>query len=198
MLGKVRKVIMISFLLCMCASNAAAPKLKNQLNGYAIGKELHSFIFSHLKKGDVVIELGSGVSTKLLSQKFKVYSVENDKEFLEKNWDYLNSSDNTKLIYAPIIETSPNRYWYDPEVLKKELPTSSRLVLVDGPHWTIGRYCFIDYLSLFQNTDYIVFDDVHRFEELRLMTEVAKKLGKKYKAYRDGNKTFGVIFLKTK
>lgn len=183
------------FLLFGCCSIQAGPTpvLKDGFGKWAIGKELYQFILDHVKEGDTIVELGSGYSTKVLSNHFHVHTVEHNKEFLDVNRAFMDSGRYpVHFILAPIVTLQDERQWYDPDILKQSLPKKSRLVVVDGPLGKIGRYSFIDYLHLFK-TDYIVLDDLDRPDELKLLKDIARKLKKRYRIH-NCKKPFGYIY----
>lgn len=153
----------------------------------------HDYIISNLAVGLKVLEFGSGEGTQLLLDAgLKVVSVEHDKAWLGKV--------QTDYIYAP-IEPFKNKYyreetgWYSLEVLKKELPTDYDLILVDGPPRSEGRGGFDLYFDelQFKRDVPIVFDDVHRLWEFRLMGNIGRKLGRNPVIHVQGDRWFGVV-----
>ena len=192
-----RFVFLFNFVLfCLSGTSFLNANLEQGFGAWAIGEDLYKFILSNVKEGETIVELGSGYSTKILSDHFQVYTVEHDKKFLKKNQKYMDSGKYpVHFILAPIVSLENGRNWYNPNILKKSLPKKSSLVLVDGPFGRIGRYSFHDYLQLFSNTDFIIFDDANRSKEKILIEAVSKKLGKPYKLY-GAPKTFAVICLK--
>jgi len=151
-------------------------------NSWSISEELFNYIRLVLPQGKTILELGSGWSTGQLCKYYTVYSVEHDKEWLNKY--------ESNYIYASIVGD-----WYDIKSLEKELPEEYDLILVDGPiakFWP--RDGFYTNLYLFNTDVIIIFDDVDREDEYNLMLNVSKKIKRKYKVFRDSfGKEFGVI-----
>ena len=159
--------------------------------GMAISQELYKYINDTLPKGSTILELGSGFGTGELAKTFTMFSIEHDKAWVNKF--------NSTYIYATIKQYTdqeipygrPN--WYDIEVLKKEMPESYDLILIDGPLGKIGREGFHGFLNLFNTEAVMIFDDIGRDGERILMEKVAEALQKDYKKYGTGPKAFGVI-----
>lgn len=135
-----------------------------------------------LLSGGVILELGSGYGTKILSERYTMYSIEH-------NDSWLNKYDST-YIHAPIIDG-----WYDVDVLRNELPIGYDLILIDGPPTTISpqiRTGFLKNISLFNTDAIMVFDDVNRSSERWLTEQVSELVNRKLTIYGD-NKQFAVI-----
>lgn len=157
-----------------------------KLGGWAIQESCYAFIKSILPEGSTILELGSGLGTGYLSQHYTMYSIENYYDWIDKY--------NSTYIYAPIKSydnewaapelpgehNQPQTGWYDPELVKNNLPDHYDLILVDGPNGLFGRGGFLKHLDLFNTNVPIVFDDVNRDPELQLMIKVSEKLNKKY------------------
>lgn len=158
----------------------------SNLGGWAIQESCYNFIKQILPEGKTILELGSGLGTDYLSKHYKMYSIENYKEWINKY--------NSTYIYAPIKmyndewttpdlpgEGSPKQIgWYDPEIVKNNLPVDYDLILVDGPNGSFGRGGFLKHLDWFNTNVPMVFDDINREPDRLLMVEVAKKIGKPY------------------
>jgi hypothetical protein len=156
------------------------PVLKGSFGEWSISKTLFDIIDKMLEPGDKILELGSGWGTGQLIKKFKVFSVEDNK-------DFLNIYD-TNYIHAPIVKVKNNLFpkdkgWYDAEVLKKSLPEDYNLILVDGPWGQIGRGGFAKYLDLFREDVPIIIDDVQREEEMALVKFIEQKRKVRKKIY---------------
>ena len=168
----------------------------NEFGGWAIEKACFDFIRSFASEGSSVIELGSGYSTKALSQYYRVTSIEHDSDFLHKHQnEFSQGKFSVELILAPLVKIPSGGVWYDPTKVAAKLPHFSRLVLVDGPPAIFGREGLLEHLPLFQNTDAFIFDDVNRPSEFLLLSQVASALNKKFDVIKGRKKEFGVILL---
>jgi hypothetical protein len=154
---------------------------KENLEGWAISNELHQWILNNIPKNSTILEFGSGTGTIELCKDYKVYSVEHNKEWLDKS--------DSNYIYAPIINYEEYR-WYDIDVLKTKLPNSYDLILIDGPPGNIGREGFFHNSVMFNRDIPLIFDDTHRQPEKDLALKFAHHLGKKITHHNYPNKSF--------
>lgn len=150
---------------------------------WSVCEKLYSYILDILPDGSTMLELGSGWASEELSKHYTVWSVEHDKEWLNKY--------DTNYIYAPI-----EKGWYSTEHLKKQLPEQYSLLLVDGPPGSIGRGKFLDNIDLFKTNIPIIFDDINRPAEYELMDKVAQLLKRDPELFECGKKRFGVLLPK--
>ena len=156
-------------------------KIVRNFGAWSIDQKLFDYIRSILQAGKTILELGSGWASGQFSKFYTLYSVEHDSRWLGKY--------DTNYIYAQI----KNR-WYDPEILKRELPNEYDLILVDGPTGSIGRSGFYTHLDLFKKDVPIIFDDIDRKPEYALMILVAQKLNRDVVIYQSSQtKKFGVL-----
>ena len=144
---------------------------------------LQEYIRKILPNGKTILELGSGHATNLLSENYKMYSIEDNLNWVNRyNSTYLHvpikKYDTT---WTPPDLTGPNNSWYDPNILEQKLTKDIQydLLLVDGPSGLFGRGGFLKHLDLFNTNVPIIIDDIHR-EERDLMIAVANKLNKSY------------------
>jgi|TARA_B100000530_G_C15631833_1_gene358577 hypothetical protein len=145
-------------------------KIIRVYGSYSVDRELIDQMIKLVPSG-TLLELGSGRATEIFSKYYKVYSVEENPEWLNKY--------NSTYIHAPIKEG-----WYDTDILEKELPKNYEVILIDGPTSpeSLGRQKirqeFLTNLHLF-NTDSIIFvDDIHREPEAHLLDSLSEKLGR--------------------
>lgn len=129
---------------------------------WSIDKIVYDWIEKNLPQGSTILELGSGNSTQALKDKWKVFSV-------EENIDWVNKFHNN-YIHAPIKDN-----YYDIEILEAKLPKKYDLLLVDGPAYG-DRNQMLKHFSLF-NMDtsgcrYVIFDDVERPNDLQTYRQV--------------------------
>lgn len=158
----------------------------NNLGKWAIQESCYNFIREILPDGKTILELGSGLGTDYLSKHYTMFSIENYPEWVNK---YKSS-----YIYAPIkkyndIWTAPDLPgegtdkqigWYDPELIKGNLPDHYDMILVDGPNGMFGRGGFLKHIDLFNTVVPIIFDDINREAEYQLMIQVSKLIGRPY------------------
>jgi hypothetical protein len=169
-------------------------RLRSALNVLKLedtGRGFHDFIFEHLPKGKTILELGSGDgSMRLVEAGYTVYSVEH-------NDAWMNRHKSVNYIHAPLKEHKQVKgfgkvIWYDPSYLK-DLPEYD-LLIVDGPPGCEGRAGFLKYKELFNLDVPIVFDDLQRIDECRLVQKFAARLKRPFYASTiHGSSVYGVI-----
>ena len=127
------------------------------------------FIKKTIPLGSNIIELGSGHGTRELVKNYKVYSIEQNKKWI----GYVPESN---YIYAPLKGN-----WYDPDIIKSNIPLKYSAILIDGPQGK-GRMGFMENLSLFSllNEVPIIIDDANRNEEKELLIALSSFLKKPY------------------
>jgi hypothetical protein len=158
---------------------------------WSIDENLFNFIREYLPNGKTILELGSGEGTAELVKYYSVISIEHDEEWLNK---YHN-----RYIHAPLkphkeIGKHEGKIWYNARVLERELPNLEYdLLLVDGP--PISRAGLVKYWDLFRHDVPVLFDDVNRFRDWRIICSIAARLDKPFTVYpsSDKEKQFGVI-----
>lgn len=147
----------------------------DKFGGSGITYELFEWMITNIPLGSTVLELGAGhVSTKFLSEKYKLYSVEDKLEFIG------NYSSN--YIYAP-IDISIN--WCNVASLKDHLPSSYDCILVDGPTGEGNRYGFLTNIDLFKKDIPIIVDDTWREGERKLLIDLSEKLKRSYVSFEN-------------
>ena len=170
------------------------------LGGWAIEKIMVYWINQNIPKGSTILELGSGYGTASLVEKHKVYSV-------EQNLEWVNKIVGSNYIYAP-LKNYGNYLWYDDSFIEKIKKIDYKLLLIDGPtepsDWIDGKYDFIrngilERINLFYNGSIIIVDDIERPEDLNLAKKLCSLLNKKsYNVGRNvlfmkGGKSFAII-----
>lgn len=145
-------------------------------------------------EGPIILELGSGLGTSKLVDLFgheMVFSIEQNEEWLNKYHD--------NYIYAPLKEHKPiknhdGNLWYDARVLERELPKIDYdIILVDGPCPPGGRAGLTKYFDLFKHDVPIVFDDLHRYRDFKIIKSISGRLEKPFTVYGWSEKNWGVI-----
>ena len=133
--------------------------------GSGISESMYKWIKDHLPSGSHILELGSGdVSTKYLSELYRLTSVEDKAEFLNRHPSHY--------IHAPLVNG-----WFDTAVLETQLPRDYDLILVDGPVGSEPRAGFIKNLGLFKTNVPIIVDDTWREVEKQMAVDLAVELG---------------------
>ncbi len=95
---------------------------KIKWGGSGIAECLFRFIANKIPEGSIVVEIGSGAcSTPALSSIYKLYSIED-------NPNYINKYKSSIYIKAPL-----KNGWYDRNIVSKHMPKKCALVFVDGP-----------------------------------------------------------------
>lgn len=139
-----------------------------EFGGSGIVEELYEWITKNIPFGSTIVEFGAGdVSTRALCEKWTLFSVENNPQWIGR-W-------NSNYIYAPIVNG-----WFDIDILKKELPLSYSLLIVDGPTavGSADRSYILDHLDMIRKDVPIVIDDTWRDQEKYLASIMAVKMGK--------------------
>lgn len=140
-----------------------------------------------LPKGGTILEIGTGKGTRLLTSRWKVYSVEHNPAW------HVSKSTLIKVPLLAVEKTVPrdnvefwNRFprasrWYHPEILKEKLKgISYDLILVDGPPndpRRIGMWWY--YPLIFDTSVPVVVDDVHREYDWQVAVKIAETKGVK-------------------
>jgi len=151
-----------------------------------------------------ILELGSGFSTQWFTDQLHfVTAIEHDPLFI-------NIVPGVTYIHAPIELYGPDNPfpasiqkrtgnqvgWYNRAILKENLADKDwHLIFVDGPPNNFGRAGFFINLDIFNTNCPIVFDDMHRINDLYIAQRCAQKLQRKLTIHNDRNnkRPFGVI-----
>ena len=140
---------------------------KVTFEGAGIPQEMYEWISTQIPENSNILEFGAGyASTKALSSKFNLYSVEHDPKFLgiyESNY-----------IHAPL---DPKYGWYNTKHLEGVTQLFPKLVLIDGPPGTGKRFGILKNLNLIEGAEFIVVDDTNRPSERLLVELLAEQLG---------------------
>ena len=145
-------------------------KIIRVYGSYSVDRELIDQMRNIVPSG-TLLEFGSGRATEIFSKHYKVYSVEENSEWLNK---YAST-----YIHAPIKDG-----WYDRTILEKELPDNYDVILVDGPTSpeSLGRQNirqqFLTHIDLFNTKVPIFVDDIHREAEASLLDSLSNELGR--------------------
>lgn len=142
-------------------------------------RSFHYWLLENLKENSTVLEFGSGEGTKLLTEKFKVTSIEHD-------LSYLNLDEKSNYIHAELKDN-----WYDVSKLQN-LNYLFDAIVVDGPPGHIGRYKLLDNLNLFNFNTNIIVDDINRKAEMLIFKQLIKD--REYSLFMGEDRFFGVIY----
>ena len=162
------------------------------LDDWSITKECFDKIVEILPFGSTILEIGSGNSTKILSQFYKMISIESNIEWMNKyNSDY---------IYVPSKKYTSELFgettWLDVDSLKSSLDGKKyNLLIVDAGFDRIGIY---DNLDLFNTNVPIIFDDTMCDAYLKCANLTANKLNKKCTTYHCAVNKYAVTWFNGK
>jgi hypothetical protein len=131
------------------------------LGGWSFEQELFDFVRTTLPDNSIILELGSGYGTHVLSKHYTMYSIEHNEKFIGKY--------KSTYIFAPM-----KRYWYDRDLVEGNLPEKYDMILVDGPIGTDSknRIGFWENIDLFNTNVLMIFDDTNRDGERMLFQKV--------------------------
>ena len=108
--------------------------------------DLLFWIINNISQKKTILEFGSGNATVTLSKFFKMISVEENIEFVEKVKEACPSDSPIKFIHAPV--GSPSE-WYDAQTIKEQLSTQKYdVIIIDGPAYG-SRTEFLNNLDIF-------------------------------------------------
>jgi hypothetical protein len=158
--------------------------------GISISDKLFDYIRQNLAEGSTILELGSGWATGQLAKYYIMNSVEHDPVFLNEY--------ESNYIYCPLkehkeIKNHPTTLWYNADILRSKVEgLKYDLLLVDGPPGT--RSGFFKYFDMFDSEAIMIFDDLQRTCERKVLNSIASRLKRPYVVYGSGEgKTFGVL-----
>jgi len=152
--------------------------MKDIEEDYALQPAIYDVIGKLLPNGGTVLELGSGHGDAKLVEKYTVYAVEHD-----ENW--LDVTPGVEYIHAPIGRIKPTKWhpdqnkWYDSDIIKNRITNLKYgLLIVDGPPANIGRGGFLKYRDCFDSDAPVIVDDINRYEEWKIMKVLANRWNK--------------------
>lgn len=143
--------------------------------------------------GSTILELGSGEGTRILSEFYKMKSIEEEPTYVNKY--------KSTYFYVPIVsvkgkyaEFPEDKIWYDETMFKLAMKRAGQFdcLLVDGPKGYRGGL-YYNFKQLDLSNKLIIFDDVHDQQHFHLMELIAKDLNKSYEIVEDGKKKVGII-----
>lgn len=145
-------------------------------NSWSLHPNTYLLIDKLLKPGQTILELGSGESTRILSEKYNVISIEHDEKYIGVHKSHY--------IYAPLKPIKPTAEfpfcaeWYDSDVIKREVPNLKYdLMIIDGP--IAGTRCGLrKYHDLFNFDVPVIMDDSQRDYVWKLLVIVSRPYAK--------------------
>jgi len=152
-------------------------------DGWGLCPEAFVEIDKILTNGNVILELGSGAGTEVLSRKYKMISIEDDPEFIGKY--------NSQYLSVPLVKYEIEKFpfmweffkddshWYDPFILKEKLADLQKydLLLIDGPKGYRGG--LLSNLHLFDISNIkVLVDDTHDLFHLKIAEVISDKTGR--------------------
>lgn len=138
-----------------CCKGQTKSRSMQKLGGWSIDPEVYSFIRETLPDNSIILELGSGLGTDVLSQHYKMHSIEHNLKFVGKY--------NSSYIHAPMLGK-----WYDRTKIEGNLPKKYDMILIDGPVGSESNYRigFWENIDLFNTDVLMIFDDTNRPEKI--------------------------------
>jgi len=157
--------------------------MKNKnLNDWAISDETFYWLNENLPPGSTILEFGSGTGTIELTKNWKVYSVEQDMQ-------WVGLAENSTYIHAPLKDG-----WYDKDIVFNSIPDKYDLILVDGPGGSDYRPGIDKYWDKFNTDVPIIFDDTHRSKDRDHAIHVAGLLKKEWREVKGWQKSFIIVY----
>ena len=134
--------------------------------GWSIDLELFNWMKSNISEDSTILEFGSGNSTSELVKIWKVISIEEDINWINRFHE--------NYIYAPLVDK-----WYDFNKIKNSLDVDIDVILIDGPAYG-ERIFFLDHIDYFlnKNPKVLIFDDTEREKDFELFLKVIDLLKK--------------------
>ena len=168
----------------------------NKLNDFAISNTLLDKIKEILPFDSIILELGSGEGTGALADYYEMYSIEDDKRFI-------NLYDSS-YCHAPIkMYLDPLHQWYDRKIVEKFIQgISYDLFLIDAPIGAkYGREGVMHNIDLFENHIKqtgipIIVDDTHRVEEQQISAFMQKHFNYDCQVIESENKKADILYKK--
>ena len=154
----------------------------NNLNNMAISDEMFEYLKNNLSFGKTILEFGSGTGTIELTKHWKVFSV-------EQNPDWVGKAPDSTYIYAPLKEG-----WYNSDIVFSQIPEDYDLIIIDGPFGPNYRSGIDKYWNKFNTNVPLLFDDTHRKSDRDHALYVANLLKKNWKEIKGWQKNFIVVF----
>lgn len=140
-----------------------------QLDDWSINKECFDKIGEILEFGKIILELGSGKSSELLSKFYNVISVEDNLEWINKyNTTYIQ------------IDTVDNGGYNFKKLEEKIKNIDYDLLIIDGPN--DNREKILDNIDIFKNDIPIIWDDTQVYEKFAIL--MSEKINKSYTTYK--------------
>ena len=137
----------------------------DRFGGWSIDQKVFGWILSNLQVGSQILELGSGWATGELSRYYRMHSIEDS-----INW--VNKYD-SHYIYAP------GNGWYDMAVLDQELGRIDyNLFIIDGPE-NFQRQRIVDNARVFNWAVPVIIDDCQEPHIMQAAETIAKDFCKR-------------------
>lgn len=173
-----------------------------KFGGPALDLAAFQWLLRTYPKGGKILELGSGHSTEELCKFFDVISVEDNEEWvgIAPSSTYIHAppkqfKSRYEFVQQDHAKHPESSYWYDPEVLKRELPgLEYDILILDGPYWSRQRIGFVEHMDLFRKDCAYLVDDAGRKAEGVMIREISKWVGRPWTKHRGSpSKEYGII-----
>lgn len=145
-----------------------------KFGGSGIEMCVFKYIQTVIAEGSSVLEFGGGAaSTPSLGSKYLLYTVEQDEE-------WMIFPNLTTYIHSPILNG-----WYDSDIVKKNIPESVDLILIDGPKGEELRSGILKHDDILRRSKNIIVHDTWRELDRNLAITISKNLRMSIKFFED-------------
>lgn len=161
---------------------------EKDLTDWSIGKNVYRWIRENIPDGSTILEFGSGIGTQLLSQDYKMCSVEHNLKWIDKY--------DSHYCYASIING-----WYDGDAVNDFMihqidgfyDNDIKLILIDGPTGNYDRSLILGRKSIVLDNVNVIVDDTNRTNEMNIALQLIEgdpftKEKREFEIIKDGNK----------
>ena len=129
--------------------------------GWMLPLEAFEWVEKNIPEGSTVLEFGSGDGSQRLADRYHLWSVEHDADWLYRaTSNYVHAP----IVSNPVSDEYQEQGWYESSLFEK-IPDHVSLIIVDGPIGNIGRTGIFHYLSKLPKAKWILVDDTDRVAE---------------------------------
>lgn len=155
----------------------------------SLGKKVYKKLLELIPKNETILELGSGISSKILKENYELITVEHD-----ESW--LNKYEEVQYIHVPLKGKSYNKEIFE-EKIKNVKPYA---LLIDGPpgygDLQGSREMILTQKELIKRCKVVLVDDTHRKSEDYVARTIRDEFGFESEKVFDGVKSAVVLWRK--